>query len=359
MARKTRLTVEPNIYQDDYGFEIIIRKRRKTGRARYLGHHHTIDFLREERDRITTDLESSASILKGTFAGDVAALLKTLPEGNYTRNRVRQFRAWTDAGFGRRTRREITTAMINAQCGVWRAAGIAPSTINHRIDALRALYRFHDKGLGPCDGVKRQKERRDVRVVPQALVEAVLMQLECVVISKKKQSGLLHPTAARLMVLARTGLPPEQIRRLRPTDIDLENRTMFVRSRKKGAGVPGRTLPITHAAVVAFQAMHVTKAWGSFSTSSMRHHFNRAVTKARAKWCKHCGPWPAPAHFRPYDLRHGFLTEVYRRTRDLRVTAEFGLHADMSMTAMYAQAAVTETATAARDLLDGTARKSQ
>lgn len=357
MARGARTTWEPNIYEDASGYEIIVRRRGSTARARYKGHHYAPTFLRDERQRLTDELEADTPITVGTLAGDIAALLKTLPKNDATKNRVRQFRAWTDAGFGTKTRQAITTAMINTQCHTWRSAGIAASTVNHRIDALRALYRFHDKVLGPCEGVTRQKERRDVRVVPQALVEAILIQLRPTWLSPKKRTLMRSPNAARLMVLARTGLPPEQIRRLQPMDVNLEQRTMFVRARKKGAGVPGRTLPITHAAVDAFKAMHATKAWGPFSTSSLRHHFARAVRKARAAWCPHCGPWPAPPHFRPYDLRHAFLTEVYRRTRDLRVTAEFGLHADMSMTAMYAQAAVTDTASAARDLLDGTTPK--
>lgn len=355
MARGTRDTEEPNIYRDHYGFEIILRKRGKTGRARYLGHHYSIEFLRDERERIADELEKSAAVVRGTFAADVAAMLKTLSAGVYRENRRRECKAWLDAGFGTKRRHAITASQITTQCGVWHASGIAASTINHRLTGLRAVYKFHDHGVGPCATVKRYRERRDVRAIPQAAVEAVLMQLECVRISSVKRSRIVIPNSARLMVMARTGLPPEQIRRLKPTDVDLVKRSMFIRSRKKGAGVPGRSLPLTHAAVRAFQAMHETKAWGAFSTASLFHHFQRARERAVAAWCEHCGPWPAPDNFHPYDLRHAFLTEVYRRTRDLRVTAELGLHADMTMTALYAQAAVTETANAARDILDGMA----
>jgi integrase len=355
MARGSRITVHPNIYRDDLGFEIIVRRRGETGRARYLGHHYTLDYLLDERQRITDELEKAVAIVRGTFAADVAAMLKTLPAGVYRENRRRECQAWLDAGFGTKRRQAITAAHITTQCSVWASSGIAASTINHRLTGLRAVYKFHDHEPGPCATVKRHKERRDVRAIPQAAVEAVLMQLALERISPTKRTRILIPNSARLMVMARTGLPPEQIRRLKPTDVDLVKRTMFIGSRKKGAGVPGRSLPLTHAAVRAFEAMHATKAWGKFSTASMFHHFVRARERAQAAWCQHCGRWPAPENFHPYDLRHAFLTEVYRRTRDLRVTAELGLHADMTMTALYAQAAVTETANAARDILDGMA----
>ncbi len=355
MARRQRTTVHPNIYRDNYGFEIILRKHAHTQRARYLGHHYTDEFLLDERQRLADALESAVAVVRGTFAADVAAMLHSLPDGVYRENRRRECKAWIDAGFGTQRRHAISASAITTQCSVWHASGIAASTINHRLTGLRAVYKFHDHGPGPCVSVKRYKERRDVRVIPQAAVEAVLMQLDCIRVSPKKHTRLLIPNSARLMVMARTGLPPEQIRRLTANDVDLVNRTMFIRSRKKGAGVPGRSLPLTHAAVRAFEAMRDTNAWGPFSTASLFHHFVRARNRARAAWCRHCGPWPAPENFHPYDLRHAFLTEVYRRTRDLRVTAELGLHADMTMTALYAQAAVTDTANAARDMLDGMA----
>lgn len=355
MARKTRVTVAPNIYQDQYGFEIILTRRQTAGRARYLGHHWSLSYLEDERQRIADELEHDAPIVKGTFAGDVAALLESLPDGLYKDNRRRECHAWIAAGFGTMRRHAITPAQILTQCGTWRSAKVAPSTINHRLTSLRAVYAFHDHGPGPTATVKRYKERRDVRVIPQAAVEAVLMQLQCERISPKKGTRTLVPNSARLMVMARTGLPPEQIRRLTPHDVNLTARTIFIRSRTKGKGVAGRTLPLTHAAVQAFQAMHDTQAWGAFSSASLGQHFHRALARARDAWCKHCGPFPGPKDFHLYDLRHAFLTEVYRRTRDLRVTAEFGLHADMTMTAIYAQAAVPDTTTAARDILDGMA----
>lgn len=357
MARGNRRTVATNIYQDAYGYEIIVTRRGKTGRGRYLG-EHALSYLEEQRDAIIDDLEQDAPATKGTFAADVEALLKSLPKGVSKENRRRECKAWTDAGFGTRRRQAITAEDITTQCGVWDGAGVAASTINHRLSGLRAVYKHHDRGVGPCATVKRYKERRDVRVIPQSAVEAVLMRLHLEMRFPQKDGTVkvrVIPNSARLMVMARTGLPPEQIRRLKPTDVDLVRRTMFIRARKKGAGVPGRSLPLTHAAVAAFEAMTATKAWGPFSSASLGQHFHRALTRAKEAWCQHCGPWPAPADFHLYDLRHAFLTEVYRRTRDLRVTAEFGLHADMTMTAIYAQAAVTDTTTAARDILDGMA----
>jgi integrase len=45
---------------------------------------------------------------------------------------------------------------------------------------------------------------------------------------------------------------------------------------------------------------------------------------------------------RPYDLRHSFLTEAYRVSRDIRATQELALHTDVRMTRRYTLGAVDE-----------------
>jgi site-specific recombinase XerC len=156
-----------------------------------------------------------------------------------------------------------------------------------------------------------------------------------------------------LKVLARTGLPQAQIAALQPHHLDLEAREITVTPRHKGRGVAARTLPITHKAVRAFKEFQREKAFGTFSRHSMWRMFQQAVEAAKASWK---GRWPAAERLRPYDLRHAFATELYKRTRDLRATAELLLHADMTMTARYAEAAVSHTAQAARDAMDSATR---
>lgn len=348
MPRTYRKTLAPNIYEDDAAFEIIVTRNGRTNPPARYPKTKTLAFLKVERERIIYDLETKAKkTAPGTLRGDVALYLKTLPKTRMTQVRAAELAAWVEH-WGDWKRDQITAQIVRGQLAQWQTEGFAPSTRNHRRQALRSLYKTLDgpDATTPVDHVQKAVEERQIRYVPPVVVAAILRRL------RPNISG------ARIKVLARTGLPPAQIGRLQPSDVDLVHRTVQVTPRKKGAGTKARTIPLTYAAVRAFKLMARTKAWGPISGSSLHGAFMRAVSKAREHWPKD-RPWLAPAKIRPYDLRHAFLTEVYRRTRDLRATAELALHADMTMTSRYAEAAVSATAAAARDAMDqrGTSRK--
>lgn len=344
MPRKSRSTVEENIYKDNHGYEIIVTRKGRRVEKRYPK-HTTVRTLCAHRDRIIHDLEQKAKqAAPGTLNADVEQYLRTLPTGRMKDDRARELQPWLDK-FGAFQRSEITPQMTREALASW---GKAPSTQNHRRQALKAVYKTLDgpTAITPVDDVKRAMERKEIRAISPRVVAAILRQLEP------------SKTAARIKVLARTGLPHAQIARLQPHDVNLTARTIHVTPRRKGAGTRARTLPLTHAAVRAFRLMARFDAWGTFSRHSLYKSFKLAVTKAKQTWP---GVWPAPENIRPYDLRHAFLTEVYRRTKDLRATAELGLHSDLGTTARYAESAVSATASAARDAMDtkilGTARK--
>lgn len=341
MPRTWRKKVAKNIFEDDSGYEIIIQRHgRKNPPARYKK-DTTLGFLKSERDRLLDDLTKKAErFAPGTLHADTEAYLKTLPKGRMKADRTNELAPWLIT-WGPWQRDKITSQIVRGQLAQWESDGLAPSTINHRRQALRSLYRALD-GLDaktPCDDVHKLTERRTIRDLPQAVVVAILRRLP------KTKNG------ARIKVIARTGLPHATLGRLEASDFHPKQRTLHVAPRRKGKGTKARTLPLTHAAVRAFKLMARYEAWGPFSNSSLHKVFQRAVKEARAKWPKG-KPWPAPAKIRPYDLRHAFGTEVYRRTKDLRATAELMLHANMTMTARYAEAAVSDTAAAARDAMD-------
>ena len=50
-----------------------------------------------------------------------------------------------------------------------------------------------------------------------------------------------------------------------------------------------------------------------------------------------------PDRLRPYDLRHSFLTEVFRRSKNIRAVQELAMHADARMSERYMVGAVPET----------------
>lgn len=348
MPRTYRKTIFTNIYEDDSGYDIIVTRKGRTNPPARYQKPQTLGFLKTERERLIDDLEARAArFAPGTLRGDVDAYLKTLPKGRMKQVRAAELQAWVTA-WGDWQRSKITAQIVRGQLAQWQTEGLAPSTLNHRRQALRSLYKTLDgpDAPTPVDHVKKAVERREIRAIPPVVVAAILRRVQP------------NISGARLKVLARTGLPPAQIGRLQPSDVDLVRRTVHVTPRRKGAGTTARTIPLTYAAVRAFKLMARYGAWGAISGSSLHGAFTRAVVKAKQHWPKD-RPWPAPANLRPYDLRHAFLTEVYRRTRDLRATAELALHADMSMTARYAEAAVSATAAAARDAMDhrGTSKK--
>lgn len=342
MPRTYRKTIFTNIYEDDSGYEIIVTRKGRTNPPARYQKPKTLNFLKAERERLIYDLEQHAArTAPGTLRGDVETYLKTLPKSRMKQVREAELQAWIRE-WGDWQREQITPQIVRGQLAQWQTEGRAASTINHRRQALRSLYKTLDgpDAKTPCDDVKKAIERREIRAIPLVAVLAILRRV--------------RPTAngARIKVIARTGLPHAQIARLTPSDVDVNARTVHVTPRRKGAGTKARTLPLTHAAVRAFHLMARHAAWGLFSASSLHKAFRAAVTRAIEHWPKEKGPWPARKDIRPYDLRHAFGTEVYRRTRDLRATAELLLHADMSMTARYAEAAVSATASAARDAMD-------
>lgn len=348
MPRTYRKKIFANIYEDNSGYEIIVTRKGRTNPPARYKKDKSLAFLKLERERLIYDLDTKAArTAPGTLRGDVETYLKTLPKGRMKQVRDAELRAWV-VSWGDWKRDQITAQIVRGQLAQWQTEGLAPSTLNHRRQALRSLYKTLDgpDAPTPVDHVKKAIEAREIRAIPPVVVAAILRRVQP------------NISGARLKVLARTGLPPAQIGRLQPSDVDLIRRTVHVTPRRKGAGTKARTLPLTYAAVRAFKLMARYNAWGPISGSSLHGAFTRAVVKAKAHWPEG-KPWPAPANLRPYDLRHAFLTEVYRRTRDLRATAELALHADMSMTARYAEAAVSATAAAARDAMDrrGTSTK--
>jgi integrase len=340
--RGKRVRRATGIYQDVYGFAVVavvggVQHERRFPPDASLG------ALRVWREQWRIQLQHAApERLVGSLAADVAAYLATLPEKPKAAE-GRLLKHWVDA-HGMEPRQALTAIQLRQTLAQWQDKGAAASTLNHRRQALKNLYTALDGkwSHSPVHEVPRAIEpQAEARGVPIAVVNLILEQM--------------RPTAtkARLLVMATTGLPQAQIARLQPRDVDLRRQTVFVTPRRKGKGVPGRTLPISKAAVDAFKQFKTYQAWGTFSRDSVNASFQRAVLKAKKHWqAKVKTRWPAPDRLRPYDLRHAFLTEVYRRTGDLQAVAELALHADLRMTARYTRGAVSETAQRAVKALD-------
>ena len=250
----------------------------------------------------------------GRFVDDARVYLQTVTAMPTYAQRAQHIEEWI-AAFGPLRRAAITSDMITAQLHAWRttprtvARGhtpdaitvtLSPAAVNKRRSALMHMYTTLD-GKSEPNPVKDTPKFAEPAPAPRALPYQALRAI----FAAMPDSA----TKARLMLLAYTGIPPAEIAQLTAADVDLAGARLAVPGRKKGRGTDGRVVPLTPDGVRAVKAMMRHQAWGTFSRTVLRRVFLRALKAANV-----------PGHWRPYDLRHTFGTEVYRRSGDIRAT---------------------------------------
>lgn len=348
-----RRAVATGIYQDRYGFEATVGKTRhfKQQSRRYPPDAKLSVMQRWQLDIRSARLTEhpTGGSTRGTLEADVPAYLKTIPAGS-TRRRDETILLghWIRSPLGTMRRSDITRADIKAQLAAWEAAGAKASTLNHRLRALRSLYREldGDDRIHPTDKIRKRREPTpEPRAVPLAVAHAILAQLR---LMGRKGAKHESATAIRLRVMLTTGLPHTQLQRLARRDVDFEGARFYARPRRKGKGTRGVWLPLLPHAIEALSAYDAAGLWERpFSRSAMHSAFARAVAKIQAAAQAAGVVLPLPPNLRPYDFRHVFLTEVYRATGDQRAAQALGQHADIRTTRRYTEGAVDERAAAA------------
>ena len=316
--------------------------------------------------------ETRAKLLKaqpvgpsaGSFAADVEIYLVTLPAGRYHDDSADLLAHWAaPAVVGDRPRADVDRLDVISQIAKWLDAGVSVSACNKRLSRLRKLYEGLD-GIttpNPTDKIKFLKEPEyDPRDLPIHIVKLILASLPD---RGRAVRGGKRPTVSetkiRLTVMAWTGIPPATLRRLRfPKDIDFVRGRVYLRPRRKAHGAPGVWIGLIPEAIDAFRQFVAAGLVGkSWARSSMRKTFHVGIKRARAAAVAHekatgDESWrveldAVPANCRPYDLRHTFATEMYRRTGKLEVVQELLQHANLETTKHYAKSAVSERVTAA------------
>lgn len=268
----------------------------------------------------------------GRFDDDAARYLEGVRAMPTYDQRTQHIQEWV-AVFGDTRRDSITSQQITAKLHRWRTEPrtitkrggktveivLSAAAVNKRRSALMHLFTELDGKAAP-NPVKDTPKFREPAPAPRAIPFALLKKLFAVMPNSKSK--------ARLMVIAYTGIPHAQLAQLTEADVDLQARTVAVPGRRKGAGTQGRIVPLIPEAVQAFKLMAREAAWGAFSRATLRIVFQRA--------CKAAG---IRAGFTPYDLRHSFGTEVYRRSGDLRATQKLLDHSTPQLTIRYTVAA--------------------
>lgn len=273
----------------------------------------------------------------GTLEADAARYVETkATELAFPSNRKYELAAWME-NFGHRRRHTVTEQDIEDQIQRWKTAGVAASTIRHRLSALSDLYRTLDKrsGHNPVAGVERPPEPKPkTNDVPLSLIVKVLDELWF----RSAMNNRGWKTLARALVLAHTGMRPSQLMRV---DSEMNVRP-FLNAPQPFAQVPSGKdgnpveLPLNMFGVDAFRLFLRVGAAGSFSTQAFYKSWMLACDRANVQ------------RFNPYRLRHSFATLHRRAGADLADVQEMLGHTTSKVTQRYAHVVPEKLAASAQ-----------
>jgi site-specific recombinase XerD len=134
---------------------------------------------------------------------------------------------------------DVTSQKISAYIDSLLAEGLAPKTINCRLDSVRGFYVYmgREEGLSPHNPVKKGSALRLARPLPRYLKDEEVTKFFQVI------RGLRDH--AIFMLMLRCGLRVEEITHLRLQDLDLAQRRILV---CHGKGGKDRVVYISHDA---------------------------------------------------------------------------------------------------------------
>lgn len=320
-----------------------LRRRGNTWEAyvRVNGHLYTDTFpldtpvpeMREWREDQIEKFGGDRTIA-GSFGADIQTYLGRIAAMPTYRQRAAHLELWARELGRDRPRRTITAEAIDVVLQAWLET-LKPGTVRKRRTALQSFFAKMDgkksRRVNPVKLADNPKEPKpEARSIDYLLIAAAIAAMPTRCAAKPGQVGRATLAPIRARVMAYTGIPPGILKQVHPTDLQLTAGTLRVVPRHKGAGVEARTLPLTSEALAAFKEFHTANAYGPFATESLNRAFKRG--------CKKAGLDPKTVHL--YDLRHSFLTRLYRVTKDLATVGRLGLHAEGSRaTARYAKGA--------------------
>lgn len=382
MARKVRLTLEPNITRDDFGIEVAVRvaglpRRRHRWPLDVWKSDAGRDRVRAWRDAARTELDAElrafGPVLSRTTRGSLEeAVLDFLPRLNVREGLkadISHVRAWLPVTLpaphdprplGQWARAAITTAVVDAVIRQWQTApsaaairkvrvssygrakkgapGVAgagvtshersiPATSGHVVAARTIRHRCRMLGdlFHTLDGPKAPTPVDDAKVpaVPKTLPQRIPEDVLRAVLTKLRT---LDPvTFVQYAVVSTTWQRPIAVSRAQPEDIDLEARIWIVRNQK---GAPAHTIELGPDAVAAWRAFVKAKAWGKIDTTRYGNRIHEAGL---------------PATIRPYNARHtGAIAAVLAGVPMSKVSDQLG-HASIDTTKNFYTGFVRDT----------------
>ena len=373
MKQTRRVLVETGIYRERNRFYVVARigsrRTEELTESTYFELDAELEDMRAWRHEALARLWASRKTVtrRGTLAGDVAPFLNTVEAGSRREDYRACLAHWAASPLGELPRRQITREQIMTLRSRWLELDVAASTVNHRVRALRALYEGLDGGpqkAHPTDKIRRIKgPELEPRGIPMPYVDLVLAEIpDRGRAEKGKRAPAVSEHKTRLTIIANTGLAHASLKRLRERDVELDATPprYYLAPRRKGQSSNkrvGKWLQLTPQAADAFRQFDALGLWGQpWSRSSMHKMWTKAIARV-ARRLEKAGDRAAlkrfrdaiPEKCRPYDLRHSFLTEVYRVTGDRGAVAELAGHSTLELGARYTSGAVAERVTVAID----------
>jgi integrase len=284
-----------------------------------------------------------AGTVAGTFADDIEKYLRRVSAMTAIATRRSHLYAWREALGGDRSRQSITAEEIDVHIQA-RLKVAGRGTVRGERYSLQAFFRKLDpKRPNP---VKASKAIKPPKPAPRGRDMLLIERAIAAMGGRSHRGHAGSKSKVRAEVIAQTGIPPAMLEKVLPGHLwpsPTAAKTIRLQPRSKGEGVEARDVELTARGSAAFARFHAANAYGTFNRGALNNAFKRGAARVGI----------APGTIRIYDLRHSFLSHLYRVTRDLGTVARFALHAEGSpLTAMYAAVAneaVDRSAVAAFD----------
>jgi integrase/recombinase XerD len=237
------------------------------------------------------------------------------------------------------THDDVTEFLARLRAGKKPAAGaLSPSSVARMLVSVRSMYKFlvregHiDRDPTAKVGVPRR---------PRSLPKAIPVQDVERLIAVPAREGLGRRDRAILETLYGAGLRISELVDLDVDDVDLDERSILVRS---GKGSKSRRVPIGRAAGKAL-GDYVTISRPDLMTHAVRSPGGALFLNARGGRLSRQGCWKILKQLArsagledkvsPHTLRHSFATHMLDGGADIRVVQELLGHASIATTQVY------------------------
>ncbi len=303
------------VRRDKYGLRAYV----KVGgiqRERRFPFDTSAEKLKAWRDETRAALRKKKAVVQArrdTLRADATTYLDQQKHLASYKSRVCEIEAWL-ALYGDRRRSEIGKAQILDARTAWLEVGYAPKTVNHRVRALRHLFRELDghSVATPCDEVKPLPTKTEPRFVSPVTIRKVADKLTDPV------------TRARFKILTASGVRPSQLMRAIPADVDMKRQLWVVRAGKGGKATP---MILSDDLRAAWQDFIGLDAWGAFDTSD----YAKALYAAGWPQSWRQGKGRRLNLLRPYQARHSVAIALLENGADWQDVADQLGHTDVRM----------------------------